>query len=94
MIIPTKPGFYWARWMTATKDTFEGDILTPAPNWEVMDVWENVIGTPCDADKEAGIEKFRVSVPGVRESQVLDNFQWDVSPSGKCEPIPEPGCET
>ena len=40
-IKPTKPGFYWARWLTATEHTHEGCELTPAPNWEVVEVWEN-----------------------------------------------------
>jgi hypothetical protein len=88
---PTKPGFYWARWLTPAKATHEKDeMIFPTPKWEIVEVWENHIGTGCEAD--AG-EKFAVSVPGVRESQWLDNFQWDVGPSGKCEPIPEPGNE-
>jgi hypothetical protein len=87
---PTKAGFYWARWMTAAEGTHEGDELTPAHNWEVVEVWENVIGDPCEADR---CEKFAVAVPGVREAQWLENFRWDVGPSGRPEPIPEPGCE-
>lgn len=89
--VPTKAGFYWARWMTAADGTHEGDELTPSRDWEVVEVWENFVGTPCEADRT---EKFGVSVPGVRESQWLHNFQWDVGPSGKCEPIREPGCES
>lgn len=73
---PTKPGFYWALWTVAEPGTHEGDELTPAKDWEVVQVWENHIGTECEADKEQGIEKFRVSVPGVRESQTLDCFLW------------------
>ena len=76
---PTKPGFYWAMWLTHEPDTHEGDELTPATNWEVVQVWENHIGTECEADKEMGIEKYRVSVPGVRESQTLDNFKWGMA---------------
>ena len=73
---PTNPGFYWALWLTSEPGTFYGDDLTPATDWEVVEVWENHIGTECEADKERGIEKFRVSVPGVRESQTLANFKW------------------
>jgi hypothetical protein len=70
---PTRPGFYWALWLTAAPGTHEGDELTPASNWEVVEVWENFIGDPCEAD---ACEKWGVSVPGVRESQWLENFEW------------------
>ena len=82
---PTKPGFYWARWMTAATGTHEGEELVPALNWEVVEVWVNHIGTECEADKELGIEKFGVSVPGVRETQWLENFIWI-----KAEPLEVP----
>lgn len=91
MAVPTKPGFYWALWLTATEGTHEGSELTPAPGWGIVEVWENFSGTPCEAD---AYEKFGVSVPGVREAQWFRNFKWDVGPSGKCEPIPEPGNES
>ncbi len=71
--IPTAPGFYWALWLTAAKGTHEGDQLTPDKNWGIVEVWENFIGETCEADAD---EKFAVSVPGVRESQWLDNFKW------------------
>lgn len=91
MIAPTKPGFYWARWMTPAKGTHEADeVKWPLTHWEIVEVWENFVGEGCEAD---ATEKFAVSVTGVRESQRLKNFQWDVGPSGKCEPIPEPGNE-
>jgi hypothetical protein len=70
---PIKPGFYWALWLTAANGTHEGDQLTPSKDWEVVEVWENFVGDPCEADKA---EKFGVSVPGVRESQWLENFKW------------------
>lgn len=66
---PIKPGFYWALWMTATNETLEGDQLTPAVDWEVVEVWQNHINEPDD-------ETFAVSVTGVRETQWLGNFQW------------------
>lgn len=89
--VPTKPGHYWARWMKAAEGTHEGDELTPAAEWEVVQVWENHIGSECEADEECGIEKWAVSVPGVRETQWPGCFQWDIGPSGKPEPILEPG---
>lgn len=80
---PTKPGFYWAKWITATPRTHEGDQLTPAEKYEVVEVWENFIGDSCEADAD---KKFGVSVTGVRESQWLDNFLWHSSGG----PLPEP----
>jgi hypothetical protein len=74
---PTKPGFYWALWKTAAPDTHEGTELTPANDWEVVEVWENFQGEPCEADR---CEKFGVSVPGVREPQWLENFIWGSGP--------------
>lgn len=62
--------------MTHTEGTHEGHELTPALDWEVVEVWENHISNPCEADKDFGVEKFGVSVTGVRESQWLDNFIW------------------
>lgn len=70
---PTKAGFYWALWLTAAQGTHEGDQLTPSNDFEVVKVWENFRGEPCEADVS---EKFGVSVPGVRESQWLENFKW------------------
>ncbi len=57
-----RPGFYWARWLTAAPATHEGDQLTPGSDWEVVEVWENFMGDPCEADAS---EKFGVAVPGV-----------------------------
>lgn len=92
---PTRGGFYWARWIIPAPGTHDADEVTwPLTRWEVVEVWENCIGMECKADEEQGIRKFGVSVVGIRETQWLDNFQWDVGPSGKCEPIPEPGCES
>jgi hypothetical protein len=88
--VPTKAGFYWARWVKAAQSTHEGDQLTPSRNWEVVEVWENFLGDATEVDQS---EKWGVSVPGVRESQWVDCFQWDIGPSGRPEPIIEPGCE-
>ena len=82
--VPTSPGFYWALWLTAAPGTHEGDQLTPASSWEVVEVWENFRGDPCEADRA---EKFGVSVPGVREAQWLENFRWGlrVPAMGECK---------
>lgn len=66
---PKEPGFYWALWMTASRKTHEGDELTPAAEWDVVEVWQNHVGPEDD-------ETFGVSVPGVREAQWLENFIW------------------
>lgn len=66
---PTKPGFYWALWTTASSKTHEGSELTPAPDWDVVEVWQNHIGPE-------NSESLAVSVPGVRETQWLNNFVW------------------
>lgn len=73
---PSKPGFYWALWTNAADGTKEGDQLTPAQEWEVVEVWENLLGEPCEADTYHGVEKWAVSVCGVEQTQWLDNFIW------------------
>lgn len=70
--IPTKPGYYWAKWTAAADGTHEGDELTEYPTWCIVEVWYNSL-PPHDADDD---EAFGVSVPGVRESQWLDCFLW------------------
>ena len=67
--IPTKPGFYWARWMQASDGTHEGDELTPAREWEIVHVVEN-----CNDETDA--EYLAVMVPGVREWQWREDFCW------------------
>lgn len=74
---PTKPGFYWALWLTAAPGTHEGSELTPAQELEIVEVWENFLGEPCEAD---ACEKFGVSVTGVRETQWLENFKFHSGP--------------
>ncbi len=80
---PSHAGHYWALWLTASPGTHEGDQLTPAPEWEVVQVWENFIGDPCEADGVDESERWGVSVAGVRETQWLENFKWGAF-------IPEP----
>lgn len=87
---PTKPGFYWAQWLSPAPNTHEAGEWTFPLEWGVVEVWENFIGESCEADR---CEKFGVSVPGVRETQWVENFRWDVGPSGRPEPVAEPGHE-
>lgn len=83
---PKKPGFYWALWNTPAKGTHEAEEMAfPALDWEVVEVWENHIGDPCEADADFGVEKFGVSVTGVRETQWLKNFIWL-----EAEPLEQP----
>src|SRR5262245_13750244 len=77
MNIPTKPGFYWALWVKASYGTHAGDELTPAHDWEVVEVFDNCPMACCEADQ---VEKFGVNVPGVREAQWLDCFKWGYGP--------------
>lgn len=67
MKMPTKPGYYWAKWRIATDATHEGDELTPSDTWEIVQVNDN------GGD---GLEELSVSVTGVRETQWRDQFVW------------------
>jgi hypothetical protein len=66
---PTKPGYYWAKWLIAADGTHEADELTPSDTWEIVQVNEN-------SDDPADAEYLSVSVPGVRETQWPDCFVW------------------
>ncbi len=66
---PNKEGHYWAKWQIAADGTMDGDELTPAPDWEVVQINDN--------NGEPGtLEELSVSVPGVREVQWRDCFLW------------------
>lgn len=75
--LPDKPGYYWAKWKIAADGTHEGDDLTPAREFEIVQVNANMAGwesvEPHQADYD---ERLSVSVPGVRETQWLDCFVW------------------
>lgn len=66
MIVPTKPGFYWAKWRIADDGTVEGVEMTPQDRWEPVEVFDN----------NATDEPLRVFVCGVQKSQTLKNFVW------------------
>jgi len=70
--IPTKPGYYWALWITTAEGTADDSL---SGKWEIVEVWENFPGEPCEADDEHA-PKWGVSVHGVEKSQWLENFKW------------------
>lgn len=82
MNVPMKPGYYWAKWQKAAAGTHEGDELTPAINWEIVQVNANHM---CWEDDPAEDEALSVSVPGVRETQWRNCFEWGdwVRPLGR-----------
>lgn len=71
--MPSKAGFYWAKWRIANEGTREADELTPSDKWEVVDVFENSIDPSDD-------EYLMVHVPGVTAPQNLENFYWGDGP--------------
>lgn len=66
---PNKPGHFWAKWQIASEATRDGDELTPSPNFEVVQVFEN----STDGNDP---EHLLVYVPGVEACQALDAFFW------------------
>lgn len=68
-LMPTKPGWYWAKWKIAAKGTREGDELTPSNEWEIVHVQENTLDPK---DKEY----LSVAVCGVEKTQWPDCFFW------------------
>ena len=78
---PQKPGYYWALWTKAARDTHEGDELTPAIEWEIVQVNWNVMDWEDETD-EQDPERLSVSVFGVRECQWRDGFIWGEMVSG------------
>ncbi len=66
MSIPTKPGFYWAKWMIV--DDHLPDDLTPYKTWEPVEVYP--------ADLFDGPDELRVWLIGHAFNQALDCFHW------------------
>lgn len=73
--MPQKPGYYWAKWQIASDRTVEGDELTPAFDWEIVQVNENVNGWQDMTDDE-DMERLSVAVCGVQMTQWRDCFLW------------------
>jgi len=63
--VPASEGHYWAKWKIASPET-PPDMRGTGDEWEVVQVWDN----------NSKQEPFRVSVPGVEQSQELDAFYW------------------
>lgn len=73
---PEHEGHWWAKLKLADN---------PADNssqWEVVQVWDNILRPWCEADIETG-ECMMVSVPGLEGSQLIDAFVWG-------PPVPKP----
>jgi hypothetical protein len=60
--LPTRAGFYWAKWLITDRETVEGSTLTPSHDWDVVYVYENGF------DKNEA-DFLRVLVGGVESSQ-------------------------
>lgn len=66
---PERPGHYWAKLKLADNpDHISSD-------WEVVQVWDNVLRPWCEADIETG-ECMMASVPGIEGGHLLDSFVW------------------
>lgn len=67
---PMKPGFYWARWVSAEQGTPYGEITSPDVEWEIVHVFQSD-------------DELRVMIPGVSACQGLCNFEWGGFVSGE-----------
>jgi hypothetical protein len=76
--LPTKAGFYWAKWKIAADGTRDIEDFQASDRWEVVEVVVNHI----DRDNP---EHLLVSVSGVERGQPLDGFFW-----GDVKRLPEP----
>lgn len=69
---PAQAGHYWAKLKLA--DQPDGEEWNSS-NWEVVQVFDNILRPWCEADIETG-ECQMVSVPGVSRAQPIDAFVW------------------
>lgn len=69
MSIPTRPGFYWAKWMIV--DDHLPDDLTAYKTWEPVEVYLRDMYEDADHPDE-----LRVWMIGHAFSQSLDCFHW------------------
>lgn len=82
--LPQEPGHYWAKWLTAAEGTIEGDEITPALRWEIVQVNVNALNWKLLTD-EQDMDRLSVFVPGVQQTQRRDFFLWGefVAPLGE-----------
>jgi hypothetical protein len=66
---PEKEGHYWA------KLRLHDEPDQNSTDWEVVQVFDNILRPWCEADIETG-ECMMVHVPGLGESQPIDHFIW------------------
>jgi len=79
MTLPTKAGFYWAKWNVAAEGTRDGGELTPSDQWMVVEVFEHTIDENDD-------QHFSVYICGVEKGQSIEDFLWGDGPLM----VPEP----
>jgi hypothetical protein len=70
--IPTKPGYYWAKWRIPSDDT-PPECFVLSDTWEIVQVNANQVDW---ADDPMADEALSVMVPGVQQSQWRDCFVW------------------
>ena len=66
---PEQPGHYWAKLRLA--DNPDDNSV----DWEVVQVFDNILRPWCEADIETG-ECMMASVPGILSAYPLDAFVW------------------
>lgn len=67
---PEREGHWWAKLRLHDNPDLR------SVDWEVVQVFENMSGDPCEADVERGYLKWMASVPGIEGGQPLDAFVW------------------
>lgn len=73
MNVPSKPGFYWAKWMIA--DDHLPDTVAPFKTWEPVEVYlHDFLEEPSEYLEEPS--ELRVWTTGTEHSQSLDCFHW------------------
>jgi hypothetical protein len=70
--LPAHEGHYWAKLKLADNPD------NNSADWEVVQVFDNILRPWCEADIETG-ECMMASVPGVQGCQPLDAFVWGPS---------------
>lgn len=66
---PEREGHWWAKLKLAENPDHNSS------DWEVVQVFDNILRPWCEADIETG-ECMMAHVPGLEQSQPLDAFIW------------------